>query len=238
MIPKILALIPARGGSKGIPKKNIRPLYGKPLIAWTIEQAQQSKHISRIFVSTDDAEIAAIAEKYGVEVPFLRPEEFSRDNSPTADAIIHTVDNLEKLGEQYDLIVLLEPTSPLRKMRDIDNAIETFLKNIDEVDSLVSVGEVHLENPHIMKLIENNLVIPFFKTDQKYYQRQQLPAIYFPYGVIYLSKIQAFRMHHTFYQKKTFAYQIERWQNYEIDDIYDFYCVETILKHMTEAGIL
>jgi len=238
MIPNILAIIPARGGSKGIPKKNIRPLCGKPLIAWTIEQAQRSKYINRIFVSTDDAEIAATAEKYGVDVPFLRPEEYARDNSPTADAIIHAIDGLEKTGEQYDLIVLLEPTSPLRKMGDIDNAIETFLKNMNDADSLVSVGEVHLESPYIMKKIENDVVIPFLETDQKFFQRQQLPAIYFPYGVIYLSKIQAFRKQRTFYQKKTLAYKIERWQNYEIDDIYDFYCVEAILKHMTEGGSL
>ena len=228
--PKILALIPARGGSKGIPEKNIKPLLGKPLIAWTIEQAQKSKYISRVFVSTEDKKIAKIAEHYDVEVPFLRPDEFAQDNSPTSDAIFHTLDTFEKMGEHYDIIIILEPTSPLRKKDDIDNAIEIYLQRSSTSESLVSVGEVQLENPYIMKIIENNYVIPFLENKQKFYQRQQLPTIYFPYGVIYLSTVKAFRECGTFYQKTTIPYKIERWQNYEIDDIYDFYCVETILK--------
>jgi len=230
MTPKILALIPARGGSKGIPKKNIKPLLGKPLISWTIEQAQKSKYISRVFVSTEDREIAAIAGQSGVEIPFLRPDEFAQDTSPTGDAIIHALDMFEKMGEHYDILVLLEPTSPLRKTDDIDNAIEMYIQNAHVSESLVSVGEVQLENPYIMKIIENDHVVPFIQNEQTFFQRQQLPAIYFPYGVIYLSTVQAFRKCGTFYQKTTRAYKIERWQNYEIDDIYDFYCVEAVLK--------
>jgi len=228
--PKILAIIPARGGSKGIPKKNIKPILGKPLIAWTIEQAQKSKFISRVFVSTENKEIAAISEKSGVEIPFLRLDKFALDNSPTSDAIIYTLDTFEKMGEYYDIIIVLEPTSPLRKKDDIDNAIETYLLHSSESESLVSVGEVQLENPYIMKIIENNHVIPFLENKQDFYQRQQLPPVYFPYGVIYLSTVQAIRKYGTFYQETTIPYKIERWQNYEIDDIYDFYCVETILK--------
>jgi CMP-N-acetylneuraminic acid synthetase len=230
MKPKILALIPARGGSKGIPKKNIKLLLGKTLITWTIEQAQKSEYVSRVFVSTEDKEIAAIAEQSGVEIPFLRPEEFAQDNSPTSDAIIHALDMFEQRGEYYDIVIILEPTSPLRKKDDIDNAIKTFLENSSDSESLVSVGEVQLENPYIMKIIENGHVIPFLENDQKFYQRQQLPTIYFPYGVIYLSTVPAFRKWGTFYQKTTLPYKIERWQNYEIDDIYDFYCVEAVLK--------
>lgn len=117
MRPKILALIPARGGSKGIPKKNIKPLLGKPLITWTIEQAQKSEYISRVFVSTEDKEIASLAEQSGVEIPFLRPEEFAQDKSPTSDAIIHALDMFEKMGENYDIVIILEPTSPLKERR-------------------------------------------------------------------------------------------------------------------------
>lgn len=234
---KILAIIPARGGSKGIPKKNIKPLLGKPLIAWTIEQAQKSEYISRVFVSTEDKEIAKIAEQCDVEVPFLRPDVFAQDNSPTSDAIIHTLDTFEKMGEYYDIIIILEPTSPLRKKDDIDKAIETYLKKSSSSESLVSVGEVQLENPYVMKIIENDHVTSFLENKQIFYQRQQLPTIYFPYGVIYLSTVKAFRERGTFYQKTTIPYKIERWQNYEIDDIYDFYCVETIfmekLKEVT-----
>lgn len=226
----ILALIPARGGSKGISKKNIKPLLGKPLISWTIEQAKKSKYFDRIIVSTDSEEIAEVAKEYGAEVPFLRPKELARDDSPTSDAIIHALNWFEKREEYFDIVVLLEPTSPLRRENDLDNAIELFIKNIDKADSLVSVGKVYLENPYIMKKIEHGYAKSFIEIDENIYQRQQLPKVYFPYGVIYLSKVDAFKKYKTFYQEKTVPYFIERWQNYEIDDMWDFICIEAILK--------
>jgi CMP-N-acetylneuraminic acid synthetase len=230
---KIVAIIPARGGSKGLTRKNIKPLLGKPLVAGTIEQAKKSKYVNKVVVSTEDKEIAKISKKYGAEV-VDRPEELARDESPTIDAIMHAIDWFEKRGEYFDIVVLLEPTSPLRKENDIDNAIELFIKNIDKADSLVSVGEVHLENPYILKTIENKYVKPFIEVDENRYQRQQLPKVYFPYGVVYLSKTDALKKYKTFYQEKTISYFIERWQNYEIDDIYDFVCIETILKSKSE----
>ncbi|CEG13085.1 Acylneuraminate cytidylyltransferase [groundwater metagenome] len=227
---KILAVIPARGGSKGLPKKNIKSLLEKPLIAWTIEQAKNSKHIDRVVVSTEDKEIAEISKKYGAEV-VERPEELARDDSPTFDAIIQVLDYFQNKGEFFDIMVLLEPTSPLRKDNDLDNAIELFIKNIDKADSLVSVGEVQLENPYIMKKIEEWYVKPIMKLGKNAYQRQKLPKVYFPYGAIYLSKIEELKEHKTFYQERTIPYFIERWQNYEIDDIYDFIAIESILKY-------
>lgn len=228
---KIIAIIPARGGSKGLPRKNIRPLLGKPLLAWTIEQAKKSRYIDRIMVSTEDEEIAEISKEYGAEVPFLRPKVLARDDSPTTDAIMHAINWFEKREEYFDIIVLLEPTSPLRKEDDIDNAIELFIKNIDKADSLVSVGEVHLENPYIMKKFEKGYVKSFIEINEEIYQRQQLPNVYFPYGVMYLSKVDTFKKYKTFYQERTIPYYIERWQNYEVDDIYDFICAEAIIKY-------
>jgi len=237
MAKKILAIIPARGGSKGIPKKNIKPLLGKPLVAWTIEQAKKSSLITRIFVSTDNDEIARIAGHYGAPVPFLRPTELAQDNSPTIDTIIHALDSFEKCGETFDVIIILEPTSPLRKRDDIDKAIGTYLDHSSETDTLVSVGEVHLENPYIMKIIENNRVIPLMEIGQKFFQRQQLPKIFFPYGVIYLATVETIRQQKTFYQETTIPYRIERWQNYEIDDICDFYCVEAVMKNKLDEVV-
>lgn len=231
---KIIAIVPARGSSKGIPRKNIKLLAGKPLIVWTIEQAKRSRYIDRIIVSTDSEEIAETSEKSGAEVPFLRPEELARDNSPTIDAIMHAVNWFEERDQYFDMVVLLEPTSPLRKKNDIDDAIELFIANIDKADALVSVGEVHLENPYIMKRVEDGYVKPFIEIDENFYQRQQLPKVYFPYGVVYLSKTDALKKYKTFYQEKTIPYLIERWQNYEIDDIYDFICIEAILKSKSE----
>ncbi len=151
MMQNIIAIIPARGGSKRLPCKNIRDLCGKPLIAWTIEQAKNSKFIDKVVVSTDDEEIAAISREYGVDVPFLRPKELATDESPSIDLIKHALDFFKKKGETYDIIILLEPTSPLRKKNDIDAAINLFLERYYYSDSLVSLGKVHLENPNIMK---------------------------------------------------------------------------------------
>ncbi len=227
---EILAIIPARGGSKGLPGKNIRLLAGRPLIAHTIELALESKYISKVVLSTENKKIAYIGRKYGAEVPFLRPKRLARNKSSAIDVILHAIKWFEKSGENFDIVCLLEPTSPLRKKNDIDDAIKLFIRNINKVDSLVSVGEVHLENPYIMKKIEEGYVKSFTKSDRDIYQRQQLPKAYFPYGVIYLSKIKTLKKYKTFYQRKTIPYFIKRWQNYEIDDIYDFICVEAILR--------
>jgi CMP-N,N'-diacetyllegionaminic acid synthase len=227
---KIIAIIPARGGSKGLPRKNILDLCGRPLIAWTIEKALGSRYIDKVVVSTEKQEIAEISKQYGAQV-VERPEELARDDSPTIDAIMHVINWFEKRGDYFDIIILLEPTSPLRKEKDLNNAIGLFIENIDRADSLVSVGEVHLENPHITKKIENGYVKPLIEIGKKVHQRQQLPKVYFPYGVIYLALTIALKKYKTFYLERTIPYFIERWQNYEIDDIYDFICIEAILRY-------
>jgi CMP-N-acetylneuraminic acid synthetase len=124
---KIIAIIPARGGSKGLPRKNIKLLLGKPLVAWTIEQAKNSKYVNKVVVSTEDKEIAEISRGYGAEVPFLRPKELARDDSPTIDAILHALNWFEESGEYFDIVVLLEPTSPLRDVEDKDKCVEILV---------------------------------------------------------------------------------------------------------------
>ncbi len=227
---KILAVIPARGGSKGLPRKNLLEMCGKPLIAWTIEQAMHSKHIDRIFVSTDSREIADVAEKQGVDVPFLRPDEFARDSSPTSEAVIHALDSFEVIGERYDYVTVLEPTSPLRKQDDIDKGIARFASN-ERAQTLISVGEVHTEHPMIVKKLDRaGFVSPYLPESKRVFQRQQVDKAYFPYGVIYLSRTEAYRTSKTFYSENTLSLEIERWQNYEIDDALDFLVVEQIMK--------
>jgi CMP-N-acetylneuraminic acid synthetase len=230
----VVAIIPARGGSKGIPRKNVRLLCGKPLIAYTIEAALSSRLIYRVVVSTEDEEIAEISKNYGAEV-IKRPEELARDDSPTIDAVMHVLNWFEERKEFFDIVVLLEPTSPLRKDNDLDNAISLFIENIDKADSLTSLGEIHLENPHIMKRVEGGVVKPFIENSERFHQRQQLPKVYFPYGVVYISKVETLKKYRTFYQERTIPYFIERWQNYEIDDIYDFICVEAILRYRSKT---
>jgi len=235
----ILGLIPARGGSKGLPKKNIKPLLGKPLIAWTIEQALASKYLDRVVVSTDDKEIAEISKKYGVEIPFIRPKELARDDSTTSDVILHALKWFKDAEEKYDYLALLEPSSPLREKNDIDNGIMKLIDNENRADSLVSVGEIALEHPFISKRIsEKGYVKPFYEVpNNKIGRRQDLSKAYFPYGVLYLSKVSAIKKYKTFYQKKTMPMFIKRWQNYEIDDMWDFVCIETILRKIIEKNI-
>jgi len=236
----IIGLIPARGGSKGLPGKNIRPLLGKPLIVWTIEQALSSKYLDKVIVSTDDDEIAKVSKKYGAKVPFLRPAKLAADDSSTSDVILHVLEQLGLMGESYDYVALLEPTSPLRKSNDIDDAINLIIQNTD-ADCLVSVGEVHMEHPMIVKKInEKGFVASYISDIAKIYQRQQADKAYFPYGVIYISKVSEFKKNQTFYTEKTVPYFIERWQNYEIDDEIDLIIVERIMKEyltrLSEGG--
>jgi len=230
----VLGVIPARGGSKGLPGKNIREMAGKPLIAWTIERALGSNYFDAVIVNTDDRTIAGIAAQYGAEVPFLRPEELAGDSTPMIDVIKHTVAYYQSSGRQFDYIALLEPTSPLRKHDDIDLAIRQLIDHEDEADGLVSVGEVHLEHPSIMKKTHQGMLVPYESDSGPVTRRQELGAVYFPYGVIYLVKTDKLIEQETFYVRNTIPYFIERWQNYEVDDIYDFICIEAVMHHALE----
>ncbi len=227
----VMGIIPARGGSKGLPGKNIKSLIGKPLIVWTIEQALQSKCLSKVIVNTDDTEIAAIAGQAGAEVPFIRPKKLAGDTASIMDVIFHTIDFFKDKKIFFDYIALLEPTSPLRKADDIDEAIRQLFDCEYKADSLVSVGEVHLENPSIMKKISDGYVKPYEALAKNITRRQDMDKVYFPYGVIYLAKTEKLVEYKTFYQEQTIPYFIERWQNYEVDDLYDFICIEAILEY-------
>jgi CMP-N,N'-diacetyllegionaminic acid synthase len=225
---RTLGIIPARGGSKGLPGKNIRTLNGKPLIAWTIEQARASASLDLTVVSTDDEETAAIARRHGGHVPFLRPPELALDDTPIIDVVRHLLTALEP--DRFDVVALCEPTSPLRRPGDIDGAIRLLAARYDEADAVISVGEVHTENPHICKVIEGDLIKPFVEGQPTPYQRQRARPVFFPYGVIYAAKRDLLVAHGTFYLDRALPFFLERWQNYEIDDICDFLCVETIMR--------
>jgi len=225
-----LAIIPARGGSKGLPRKNIKDLLGKPLISWSIEAGLKSKYIDEVMVTTDDKEIANISKLYGANVPFLRPKELATDTATSFDAIVHTINFYkEKLRREFDYIVLLEPTSPLREDDDIDNMIEKLISDKD-VDSIISIGEVH-EHPSIMKKIVNSSLESYCKELEMKSRRQDNEMAFFPYGVAYIIKTATLFKEKTFYSSKNTFYKIKRYQCYEIDDIYDFLAIENILKY-------
>lgn len=136
---KVLAIIPARGGSKGLPGKNIKEIAGLPLIAWTIKNAKASDIIDNVIVSTDCEEIARVSLGFGASVPFLRPSELALDSSPSVDAITYTIKELSKQGESYDVVALLEPTSPLRKKEDLNNALSLFIDDYKNYNSVCSM---------------------------------------------------------------------------------------------------
>lgn len=225
MKEKILCIIPARANSKRLPKKNIIDLCGKPLIYYSIKAAKESKYISRFVVSTDSMEIGQIATDFGADV-IIRPDYLATDTATSFDVVKHVLDHL---NGNFDLVLLLEPTSPLRAPKDIDNAIQLFLSEYakgNNPEAVVSVGKIALENPYISKVINRDgFIEPLIKGKEQ-------KIAYFPYGVIYLVKVKAFLDQKTFYPKRTLPYFIERWQNYEVDDIYDLKCVEAVMKFM------
>ena len=182
--PEILAVIPARGGSQGIPRKNIRPLAGQPLIAWSIAAAQRARLVNRVFTSTDDEEIAAIARSYGAEVPFLRPAEHAQSDTRDFPVFQHVVDWLERIeGYVPDIIVQLRPTSPLRPPGLIDKAIELLLAD-ESADSVRSVTSPS-QNPYKMWTVAGNALKPLLSIElEEPYNapRQSLPPTYWQTG--------------------------------------------------------
>lgn len=226
-----LAIIPARGGSKGLPGKNIKELCGKPLISWSIEAGLKSKYLDEVMVTTDSPEIAEMAKRYGASVPFLRPDTLASNTATTFDAVQHTIDFYKnELGKEFDYIVLLEPTSPLREDDDLDKMIDKILSKENYFDSIVSIGEVH-EHPSIMKKIKEESLIPYCEELVLTTRRQDNDVAYFPYGVAYIVKTDTLLEEKTFYSKRNTFYTIKRYQCYEIDDMYDFLAIENIMKY-------
>ena len=226
----ILGLIPARGGSKGLPRKNIKLLLGKPLIAWTIEQALASKYLDRVIVSTDDKEILDISKKYGAEVPFMRPKELAMDNVKGIDVVLHAIVSLKEddRRKQYDLIMLLQPTSPLRKSVDIDKAIEfLFLK---KAKAIVSVCEVDHHPLWANTLPEDGCMKDFIRQEIMNKNRQELSVLYRLNGAIYLAYCNYLKKYRSFIGEKTFAYVMPRERSIDIDNEVDLSLAEVLIK--------
>ena len=223
---EIVAIIPARGGSKGIPRKNIKQLFGKPLIVWTIEHAKKSRYIGRITVSTEDKEIAEISKKYGAEV-IERPEELAKDETPTIDVIFHVLQVVKAENFEPGAVVLLQPTSPLRNAQDIDNAVELFLKN--DCESVVSVCEVE-HSLYWSFEIENRYLKPIFGGKYLNMRRQDLPKVYTPNGAIYVSTPEILRKYKSFYCSKTIPYIMPPERSVDIDNEIDFMLAELLMR--------
>lgn len=229
---KILAVIPARGGSKGIPKKNITMLDGLPLIAYTLKSAEYSKYLDRIIVSTEDFEIKKVAELYGGEVPFLRPIELAQDDSKTIDCILHTIDTLKSLGEIYDYVVILQCTSPLRKAWHIDEAIAKMIS--ENRTSLVSVSKVE-EHPILMRTLNTDGTLKNLLNVSSTVRRQDFPSFYKVNGAIYIQKIDENLNKDTSLNDGKLAYIMDRKYTVDIDEYLDVRKVELYLKEVCKG---
>lgn len=227
MAKKIIAIIPARGGSKGLPGKNIRNLNGKPLICHTIDTALKSSVISDVIVSTDDPEIAEIAEIAGARCPFLRPEFLATDNALAIDNYIYTLNRLEaEFGYNIDSFFVLQPTSPLRSSYDIEAAYELFTTK--NADSVVSYTEN--EKPlHWLKLIEEDYSIKSLASFNGLLNRQDYDKTYYPNGSVYIFRKELI-LKKEYYSDKSYAYIMPKLRSVDIDTIDDFEYAEFLIN--------
>ena len=217
-----LAIIPARGGSKRLPRKNVLDLAGKPLISWTIEATLGCSFIDEVMVSTDDLEIAEVAKKYGANAPFLRPAKLASDTSTSFDAIKHAIDYYRsELGKEFDFVIMLQPTSPLRNTQNISEAIELCLQK--EADAVISVCEVDHSPLWTNTLPVDHRMAGFIREDVKNKRSQDLPKNYRLNGAIYICNVARLLEERSFFiSANIFAYIMSKETSVDIDDLFDF----------------
>ena len=228
----VIGIVPARAGSKGLPRKNIAPLCGKPLIAWSIEAGLRSQYIDLVIVSTDSNKIAGISAEYGASVPFIRPAELATDETPTIDVVIHALEYLNiQRKQRFDYTVLLEPTSPLRDEADIDRAIKQLVDNIG-ASSLVGISRTEAQNPaFLVGLSENNFLLGLDQSEIKPVRRQEIRDVYFLEGSIYVSDTKTLIARRTFCHQETLGCIFPKWKSLEVDDLEDLIMVEALMLH-------
>jgi CMP-N-acetylneuraminic acid synthetase len=225
---KILAIIPARGGSKGIRRKNLQKLSGKPLIAHTIIAAKKTKSINKIIVSTDDKEIGKISKNNGAEVPFLRPKQISKDTSSTIEVIKHTLKFLQE-NQSYvpDIIILLQPTSPLRTSQLITKTINTLKKS--KATSVITVSKI-TKHPYASYWLKNDFLKPFEKNFTKYSRRQEFPDLFFPTGAVYTFWYDTLKKFNSLHGPKIKPIVVHD-EDIDIDNLRDLFFAEMMLKN-------
>lgn len=223
-----IALIAARGGSKGLPKKNIRDLAGYPLIAWTIHAALECACIDRVIVSTDDEEIASIARQHGAEVPFLRPSELAQDDSSSIDVLLHALSCVE----ESEVVTLLQPTSPLRSSQDIEDAFAKWSST--RATSCVSVRQVKAHPNWLVRMNAEGFLIPYDDAPLVR-NRQELQPVYVPNGAIYMGLTHEIVKARSFYTTRTTPYIMSDERSWDIDSLLDFEICEMLLSRRTKA---
>lgn len=233
---RTLGIVTARGGSKGIPRKNLALLLGKPLLAYTAEAALAARRLARVVVSTEDEEIARVGREWGLEVPFLRPAELARDDTPTIPVLQDVVRRLEAAGERYDAVFTLQPTNPLRRAEDIDGAVELLERTgADSVISFVDVGD---KQPARMKFVdaEGKVTDPPFAETFEGQPRQTLPKLYLREGSVYLTRRDVLMVGNSLKGRDCRAWIVPPERAWGIDTPFDLFVAEQILKAHAAQG--
>ena len=228
---RVIAVIPARSGSKGLPGKNTKPLCGKPLIAWSIKEALKSKHIDEICVSTDSEEIIKIARDFGANPNFKRPAELAQDDSTTTDVLLHALEEYKKINKYFDIIVCLQPTSPTRESQDIDESLGLLVNNNDAW-SAASVAEA--EDPSLFASLKSGFLSWHGDPPNNIRRQQKKQKLYYLDGTITLSWVDKLIEHRGFYHDKTLGVVVPKWKSTDIDDLVDWYQAEGIIKNLQE----
>lgn len=224
---RTLVIIPARGGSKGIPHKNIKPLNGKPLIYYTIDTARTIVCDEDICVSTDDDEIIEVVERYGLKVPFKRPDELATDTAGTYEVLLHALNYYEQQGRHYDIVLLLQNTSPFRKAEQVQEALALYTP---EVDMVVSVKEC-AANPYYCVFEENeDGYLHVCKGDGNIFRRQDAPKVYEYNGAIYIMNAQVLKTTHMHKMQKRVKYVMDDLSSFDLDTMWDWQMAEKIIQ--------
>lgn len=224
---KILVIIPARGGSKGIPHKNIKPLNGKPLIHYTIDEAREIVDDEDICVSTDDPEIIKCVEDYGLKVPFVRPAELATDTAGTYEVLLHALDFYEKQGKHYDVVLLMQNTSPFRTAEHVKYALKLYTPDVDMV---VSVKEC-AANPYYCVFEENkDGYLHVCKGDGNIFRRQDAPKVYEYNGAIYIMNAEKLKTTHMHKMQKRVKYVMDDRSSFDLDTMWDWQMAEMMIK--------
>lgn len=230
----MLAIVPARGGSKGVPGKNIKELCGKPLIAYTIDEAKKSQIIDRLVLSTDDEQIAKVSEKYDIEIPFMRPPKLSQDSSLAIDNYIYTLDRLNKeFKTQHDEFIVLQPTSPFRLASDIDAAISLFYEK--NADSVISVCEAPHPPTWSKRMDPSGRLKSYFEMKSDNKNRQEIESAYIPNGAIFILKLSSIKSIYSYYTDKTYGYEMPSARSIDIDTPLDFEFAEFLMRKQDDT---
>ena len=229
MSRKMIAIVPARGGSKGLPGKNIKPLNGLPMIGYAIREAQKSNYISDIIVSTDSPDIAIVAKELGASVPFLRPDKLAGDTSSAIDVYIYTIDRLNnEYGYSIESFIVLQPTSPLRTVKDIDGALGTFFDL--QAESVISVTEASHPPVWAKKIDENGVLKDYFPEYASNQNRQEINTAYMPNGAVFVFDYYKLKSEYGYYFEKTYPFIMPADRSVDVDTHLDFEFAEFLIK--------